>query len=78
MRKLTKEEVILMVELFNIKRFKDHQISNLFGVSRRYVNNVRRGERCSSITGIIPTRITKYNNDFLNALNELEKERLVK
>ena len=74
MRKLTKEELYLMVELFKIKRFKDQQISDLFGVSRRYVNNVRIGERCSSLTGIIPTKKTIWNKSFMEALNKIEKQ----
>jgi hypothetical protein len=72
MRKLTKEEVKLMVQLFQHERFKDQDIADLFGISRRYVNNVRRGERCSSITGIQPK--STWNPEFIKALEELENQ----
>jgi len=74
MRKLTKEEVKIMVQLFNHDKFKDQQIADLFGVSRRYVNHVRNGFRLSSLTGILPVSVDEKNNkDFWEALDQIEK-----
>ena len=50
--KLDPNKVKVIQSLFQFSEIKDHQIADLFDVSREQINHIRNGHRWGDITGI--------------------------